>query len=144
MHGSHIHHHGAVGNFSLHAGGHTIHMGILFPVNTEMRPLLFPGEPPIGAISGWVMAGLMAGEIGLAAGAHGFTHILVPHAAVPSDQGTIIAPPAAGTGDIDQTGAAAQPDVSAMPSAARPPGAAGPGRPVSGWSGPGRLARTVQ
>jgi hypothetical protein len=40
--------------------------------------------------------------------------------------------------DQEDTGTA-QPTPTASPSQLHPPGAIGPGQPVSGWSGPGRL-----
>jgi hypothetical protein len=62
------------------------------------------------------------------------------HVAVRFEAGEAVnpQPTVPGAAESDQAGAAtAEPDPTASPLPPRPPGAAGPGRPVSGWSSPG-------
>jgi hypothetical protein len=136
--------HGGLGGHMRHHGGHAGHMGTFFP---ETLWQLFPGEPELGlAAPGIPTVGLVEGGPGHMIPehpAHPATHPLA-HVAV---RGEVVIPqpkapggPAAPAGsESDEAGAATvQPNPTTSPSSPRPPGAAGPGRPVSGWSGPGR------
>ncbi len=126
-----------------HGGGHTGHYGILFPTQLELLPYLFPGEPETGPVTlGMPTAGAVAGGAEHALAGHLVGPASHPHAPVvirvERGEASITQPAAPGAGEVDQGGAAtAQPNPNARPSSPRPPSAAGPGRRVSGWSGPG-------
>jgi hypothetical protein len=129
-------------------GGYMSHRGMFIPTppQLERRSLLFFGEPETGpAPPGMPTGGLEAGvpehliadypvvpAIHLLANAAEQDAALIPQPTAPGGATTHIA------AETDQAGAAtAQPNPTASPLSPRPPGAVGPGRPVSGWSGPG-------
>jgi hypothetical protein len=142
--------HGASGHGGLeghvrHGGGHAGHTGMFWPTQQEARPrLLFAGEsePRIAAL-GMPTGGLMVGGAEHVIEGHLVGPAIHPHAhvvvRVEWEEAVIPQPPAPIAVESDQAGAAtAQPNpLTASPLQPRPPGAAGPGRPVSGWSSPG-------
>ena len=94
-----------------------------------------PGMPEGGGLGVGGPEHMIAGHpVGPAI--HPLTHVAVR---VERGEAVIPQPTAPGAAESDQAGAAtAQPNPpTASPLPPRPPGAAGPGRPVSGWSGPG-------
>jgi hypothetical protein len=72
---------------------------------------------------------------------HPLAHVVAPAEAREAMTPQPPAPGGAGApggAELDQSGAAAlPPSATVSPASARPPGTPGPGRPVSGWSGPG-------
>jgi hypothetical protein len=137
---------GALGEPLRPAGGSWGRRGLFLPTSPqqERRSLLFFGEPETGpAPPGMPTAGQEAGvpehlisDYPVIPAIHlvGNAVEQVDHAQAAIPQPTV--PGAAA--ETDQAGAAtAQPGPTASPSLPRPPGAVGPGRPVSGWSGPG-------
>jgi hypothetical protein len=118
-------------------------MHTFFATETEMVPYLFIGEPGQGAAAPGMFTGVaVVGGTEQMTADHLAGHPSHPpaHAAVVVGQAeSLITQPAASDAfDSDRTGAATtQPDPTANPVSQRPPGALGPGRPVSGWSGPG-------
>jgi hypothetical protein len=147
-HGSHAH--GGIPLPMRHHGGHAEHIGVPYPSQWDISPIIFPGEPEQGpAPPGMPTGGLVAGGpehivAGHPAGSalHPVAHVVVRveqrEAAISlsTTAGGAAAPAAA---ESDQAGTAtAQPNPTANPSSPRPPGAAGPGRPVTGLPGPGR------
>jgi len=144
MHGSSAHG-GSHSTFAGHmrhgggyAGGH-----VFFSTQPETRSTLFAGEPEPGpAAPGMPMGGLVVG---------GPEHMIAGHLVGPAihplahvaerverGEAVIPQPTAPSAAESDQAGAATvQPNPTASPLPPRPPGAAGPGRPVSGWSSPG-------
>jgi hypothetical protein len=123
-----------------HATHHPVNFGLAF--QPEMREL-FAGQPEPGPPT----PDMALGDSGVG----GPGHLIAGHQVAPSihplthvpmrfegDDVAIPQPPAPIADDSDRAGAATvQPDPSASPMPPRPPGAAGPGRPVSGWSSPG-------
>jgi len=133
--------HGGLEYHMRHGGGHFAiagQLGMFFPTPPE----LFTWESEPGPASGMPTGGLVVGGpehriaghlVGPAI--HPLTHVTV---LVERGEAVIPQPTAPGAGESAAVGAAtAQPDPTARPLPARPPGAAGPGRPVSGWSSPG-------
>jgi hypothetical protein len=131
-------------------GSHSEPLGIPFAILlVEARSALLPGEPgpnsaaPAMPTSGQVVGGQEYGVAGPMAfpANHPPAHVVVPV----GREDSVMTQPAAPGGatassptDSDQASAAtAQPNPTASPSSPRPPGAAGPGRPVAGWSSPG-------
>jgi hypothetical protein len=123
---------------------HTAPMGsgglILYQV--QIQPPLFPGQPGLGpAPPGMPTGGLDLGGPEPAIGTQPVLpamHILTtagePHEAAATPQ-----PDAEGALAAPQAGVAPmQPNPAASPALTLPPGATGPGRRMSGWSGPGR------
>jgi hypothetical protein len=145
--------HGSMGHGSLeghirHGGGHSELIVIITTqrearAELSARAQLSPGEPETGPAP----PGLLMGDLGVGGpehpiAGHAAGRLIHPpgHAAVGIERGqAVMAQPTAPGGDgSDQDGAATrQPNPTASPAWVRPPGAAGPGRPVSGWSGPG-------
>jgi hypothetical protein len=131
--------HGTFEGQMKHRAGYPMHLGIGF--QPEMRHLF--GEPETGpAAPGMPMGDLgLGGPEHMVAGhlvgpaIHALTHVPVR---VEGEEAVVPQPTAPSAAESDQAGAAtAQPDPTASPLPPRPPGAAGPGRPVSGWSSPG-------
>lgn len=121
--------------------------GLIFPVQTEINPSLFPGQPDLGSADQDMSTGgaFVAGHGPMVGGHQGFgdqhagpaSHA---HVVVHGDQAKALFPQvtAPRAAESDQGGAAtAQPNPSVAPWSPRPPGAAGPGRRVTGRSGPG-------
>jgi hypothetical protein len=144
MHGSPGH--GGYGGQMRHGGGHAEHMGIFFPsepAHTFMEHVA--GEPVPGpAYLGMPMGGLVVGGPEHMIAGHLVGPAIHPlaHVAARGERGEDVIPQPTAPGDAqsDQAGAAtAQPNPpTANPLPPRPPGAVGPGRPVFGWSSPGR------
>jgi hypothetical protein len=123
--------------------------GLIFPVELQISPSLFPGQADLGhgdqdtsaggaPVSG---PGSMAGDHQGVGDHHGgpASHPY-PHALAHGEHGTALNPQPTAThaADSDQAGAAAgQPNPAPSAFSPRPPGAAGPGRRVSGRYGPG-------
>ena len=132
--------HGAFEGHMKHRGAYPVHLGLAF--QPEMREL-FAGQPEPAPPA----PGMLIGDLGIGGPDHLIPSRLVApaihlltHLAVRFEAGEAVnpQPTAPSAGDADQAGAAtAQPDPTASPLPPRPPGAAGPGRPVSGWSSPG-------
>jgi hypothetical protein len=139
-------------------GGHAEHIGSIFPNELEIELYLVPGEPgpgfaPPGMPTGGAVDGgpehLISGHLGGPASHQHAHHALLVHLAhvvqhahvvvpVQPDQAESSQATAHSGGGSDEAGTAtAQPDPTANPSSQRPPGAVGPGRLMSGWSGPG-------
>jgi hypothetical protein len=127
-------------HISRHAGrfGHTF-----FATEPETVPYLFIGAPGLGsaALGTFTGGAVVGGEEHVTArhltgpAGHSLAHVVVQDERGEPLSPQPEAPSALGS---DQEGAAtAQPDPAASPISQRPPGAAGPGRPVAGWSGPG-------
>jgi len=120
-----------------HGGGHTEHYWMFFPTQ------LYPAEPEPGpgspeSLTGGLMVGapahMIAGHL-MGPGIHPHAHVAmrVERGEPLSTQSTPWS-----SSESDEEGAAtAQPNRTASLVSPRPPGAVGPGRPVSGWSGPG-------
>ena len=123
-----------------HAGrfGHTF-----FATESETVPYLFVGEGRPGAADPGMFAGIaVAGGTEQISAGHpvGLGGHRLVHAPVRAEQGKIlISEPEAPSADkSDQAATAMAPAApTAGPMLQRPPGAFGPGRPVSGWAGPG-------
>jgi hypothetical protein len=144
------HVHGPGGRGGTHASGSGTHMkhdvrhpgslGLAFLPETRQ---LFAGQPEPAPPA----PGMLIGDLGIGGPDHLIPgHLVAPaihpltHLAVRFEGGEAVNPQPAtpSAGDADQAGAAtAQPDPTSSPLPPRPPGAAGPGRPVSGWSSPG-------
>jgi hypothetical protein len=141
--------HGSAGHGGNHSGfeGPMRHRaGYYGPMGTGFQPEmreLFAGEPEPGpAAPGMPMGGLVVGgpEHLIAGHLVGPTIHPLTHVAVRFEGGEAVnpQPTVPSAAESDQAGAATvQPDPTASPLPPRPPGAAGPGRPVSGWSSPG-------
>ena len=123
-----------------HGGGHFAiagQLGMFFPTPPELftwesEPGPAPGMPTGGLVVGGPEHRIAGHLVGPAI--HPLTHVTVL-----VERGEAVIPQhlAPGAGESDEVGAAtAQPDPTGSPLPARPPGAAGPGRPVSGWSSP--------
>ena len=124
-----------------HAGRFT---HTFFASENETVPYLFIGEPRAGTTAPHLLVGggVVGGAEHMTAGHHlaGRAGHPVSHIPLQGERGETLAPQVEAVGgDESDQGAAAtdQPDPTANPSSQRPPGAAGPGRPVAGWSGPG-------
>jgi hypothetical protein len=126
-----------------HRGGHTEHMGILFPTLLELQWFFFPGEPQAGPAAPEITMSVAPTEHRVAGHPYPTGSVGHAHTAVAAQirQGAALASQStvpSGAVESDETGAAtAQPNLAATPFSPRPPGAAGPGRPSQGWSGPG-------
>jgi hypothetical protein len=144
VHGSPVH--GGLTGHMKHGGGHAEHMGVFFPsaaahqITSVVAGEAGPGPAFLGMPIGGVVVGgpehMIAGHlVGLAI--HPLAHVA---ARVEPGEAVIPQPTVPGDTQSDQAGAAtAQPNPPvANPLPPRPPGAAGPGRRVFGWSGPGR------
>jgi hypothetical protein len=137
--GGHGSGHGSHGHGGMHGGGQPSHIGVIFAIEMETQSKLFHGEPQPGpAAPGVLMAGgpehRIAGDL-VGPSTHPAAHVVVR-----GERGEVLSSqPTAPTADeSDQAGAAtAQPNPTASPSSPRPPGAAGPGKLVVGWPGPG-------
>jgi hypothetical protein len=126
--GGHGHSGGA--NHMRHGGGPREHIGLLLQLPFASRAKLFPGEPEPGPIA----PGLLSGGV-MGSASHSLARIPLR---VERGRAIISQPAVAGAAESDEEGAAtAQPYPAASPSSTRPSDAAGPGRPVSGQSGPG-------
>jgi hypothetical protein len=129
---------------------HTANIGgMIFPVQVQINPSLFPGQPEAGPAAPDLAAGdtSMSGAGSMVGDHQGFgdhhggpAFLPHPHVAVHGEHaaalmGHATAPRA---GDSDQAAAAsAQPNPAANPFSPRPPGAVGPGRRSAGTAGPG-------
>jgi hypothetical protein len=128
---------------------HTVNIWGIFPIQLEIQPSLFPGQPELGTAAPGIPAGgvLLAGPGSMVGdhqgvgdhhgGAASHTHA---HHVVHGERGRALIPQATApvAPESDQAGAAtAQPNTTASPWSPRPPGAAGPGRRLPGRSGPG-------
>jgi len=135
--------HGGLEYHMRHGGGHFAtagQLGMFFPTPPELftwesEPGPAPGMPTGGLVGGrpeHMIAGHLVGPA-----IHPHTHVTV---LVERGEAVIPQPTAPSATESDQAGAATattQPNPTASPLPPRPPGAAGPGRPVSGWSSPG-------
>jgi len=139
--------HGGLEYHMRHGGGHFAtagQLGMYFPTPPELftwesEPGPAPGMPTGGLVAGRPEHMIAGHPVGSAI--HPLVHVTVP---VERGEAVIPQPTAPSTAESDQAGAATAtattqppPNPTASPSSPRPPGAAGPGRPVSGWSGPG-------
>jgi hypothetical protein len=138
MHGS-AGHGGSHGSFEGRMRHRAVYPGHFQP---EMREL-FAGQPEPGpAAPGMPMGGLVVGGPDHLIAGHLVGPAIHPltHVAVRFEGGEAVnpQPTAPSAADSDRAAAATvQPDPTVSPLPPRPPGAAGPGRPVSGWSSPG-------
>jgi hypothetical protein len=116
--------------------------GLLFPVQVEINPSLFPGLPDLvlsdqDTSAGGAFAGDHHGfgDHHATAASYPHTQVVVHEDQAKDANSHATAPHAAGS---DQAGAVTlQPQAVAGPLVPRPPGTAGPGQRVSGTSGPG-------
>jgi hypothetical protein len=121
-----------------HGAGHPDFVGMMMATHSSIEerepaaiaPEMFSGGP-VGGGSEHLVGGHPAGSA------------IHPPVRVPLrvERGSAALPqPTAAEGtESDHDGAATgPPNPTVSPWSSRPPGAAGPGRPVSGWSGPGR------
>jgi hypothetical protein len=104
----------------------------------QIQPSLFPGQPEMGPAPPGMPSGSSDHPIA-AQSVVPAIHFLSPGASTVEAESAHPRPEIAGAAGADQDGGAmAQPNPAASPSTPRPPGTRGPGRPVSGWFGPGR------